>query len=146
MSYWCSIFPVSVFAEFSVLSIAVRNFVGNLLSMIFVVLFFYNFKRISKQKTPANKILPIVSFNVFIQAMPGNCVIPVLSHLNVSIFCFLFYFSMFTGMFHRNSYLDFNFCILTDFIIFFYGGIIDIGDPVSIINSFITPLIFTTAV
>ena len=50
----------------------------------------------------ANCILPIVNLKVFIQSIPNNGVMSVLSVIRISIFCLLFSYSMFTGIFPRN--------------------------------------------
>ena len=101
-----------------------------------------------------NCILLIVSLNFFIQSIPSNGVMSVLSVIKISSFCLLFSYSTFTGIFPRNStsflftswYQYGIFCISVDFIILSSGGISDFGDPVSIINSFVTPLSFSVAV
>ena len=102
----------------------------------------------------ANCILLIVSLNFFIQSIPSNGVISVLSVIKISIFCLLFLCSTFTGIFPRNftSFLITSwyrfvvFCISVNFVILSSGGINDIGDPVSIINSSGIPLIFSVVV
>ena len=102
----------------------------------------------------ANCILLIVSLNFLIHSIPNNGVISVLSVIKISIFCLLFSYSTFTGIFPRNftSFLFTSwyrfviFCISIDFVILSSGGISDIDDPVSIMNSFGIPLIFSVVV
>ena len=92
----------------------------------------------------ANCILPIVNLNFFIQSIPSKGVMSVFPVIRTSIFCLLFSYSRFTGIFPRNYtsflftswYLSVIFCIPVDSRISSSGGIIVIGDLVSIINSF----------
>ena len=70
------------------------------------------------------------------------------------IFCLLFSYSISTGLFPRNFtsflftswYRCLTFSISDSFIVLLSAGIIDIGEPVSMMNSFSVPLIFTVVV
>ena len=102
----------------------------------------------------ADCFLPVVSLNFFIQSIPSKGVISVFMIIRNSMFCLLFSHSMsteiyprkFISFFFTSWYLFVIFCIPVCFNIFPFGGIIVIGDPVSIMISFFFPFIFTVAI
>ena len=102
----------------------------------------------------SNQMFPIVGLNFFNQSIPSNGVIPFRSVISNCIFCLLFSYSISTGISPRNFtsflftswYQCLTFWISDSFIILLSTGIIDIGEPVSIMNSFSVPLIFTVVV
>ena len=104
----------------------------------------------------SNGMFPIVSLNFFNNSIPSNGVMSFRWVISNCIFCLLFSYSISTGIFPRNFIsflftswyrcLDFGFWISDSFIILLSAGIIDIGEPVSMMNSFSVPLIFTVVV
>ena len=102
---------------------------------------------------PANCILLIVILNVFIQSIPSKGVISVLSIISISIFCLLFSYSTSTGIFPPNFHFVFVDILVPVCYFLFLGwsyyfssvSNIGIGDPVSIVNSFLTPFILIVA-
>ena len=100
---------------------------------------------------PSIWMFPIVSLNFFNQSIPSSGVMSFRWVINNCIFCLLFSYSISTGIFPRNFtsflftswYRCLTFWISDSFIIVLSAGIIDIGEPVSMTNSFSVPLIFT---
>ena len=94
-----------------------------------------------------------MSLNSFIQSIPSKGGMSVLSVIKISIFCLLFSYYRFTGIFPRiftsflfKSWYSFViFLIPVDFKIFSSGGIIVICDPESIKEFFFIPFILTVA-
>ena len=115
---------------------------------------FYTICLFSDWLLSSNRMLPIVNLNFFNQSIPSSGVMSFRSVINSCIFCLLFSYSMSTGIFPRKFtsflctswYRCLTFWISVSFTIVLSAGIIDIGDPVSIINSFSVPLIFTVVV
>ena len=102
----------------------------------------------------SNRMFPIVSSIFFSQSFPSNGVMSFPSVINIYIFCLLLSYSISTGIFPRNFtsflftswYRCLTFWISNSVIILLSAGIFDIGEPVSMMNSFSVPLIFTVIV
>ena len=99
----------------------------------------------------SNRIFPIVSLNFSSEFFPSNGVMSFRLAITNCIFCLLFWSSLSTGISPRNFtsflftswYRCCTFWNSLSFIILLSADIIDNGDPVSNINSFSVPLIFT---
>ena len=101
------------------------------------------------------RMFPIVNLNFIIQSIPSSGEMSFLSVIRICIFLFVVLIfdirrcvfpRKFTSFLFMSRYRCFTFCISVRFIIFSSTDNIEIGDPVSTMNSFSIPFTFTIVV